>query len=320
MSRFLQLPLEIRNIIYKYCLVVNYVITPYPSGYESYKLAMLRKAIKTGLRERVSEPELPAVSILQVSKQLHRETSPILYGQNCWKHPQFYSNCGTECVCSIFDIHGAFFKNIEMRFDWRENNFQTNYMILDDDSAILDETFPNFEQYSHSERVECLHETFSSFEFHAASRDVSHLLFHLDSLVIDVTRLYCSLGCCREPVFLKYFQDDFMEHLVKNILRSNIKTVKITGLRSDKEKELIYKEWGFMENGTLDRAAMAKLWDLDFPVTTPRYYYWGFDDCWGPSDRHPCVTCFDTSDSDEPSVPNLPDGFLAINALQKRGR
>ena len=125
MSHFLRLPPEIRNSIYKYCLIVDYPIAPYLSTYELCILAVHDREIKKGKRKPVSKPELPAVSIIQVSKQLHLEASPILYGQNHWKHPQCWSNY--ECSKSIFDYHEAFFRKIEVSFDWREGSFRNIY-------------------------------------------------------------------------------------------------------------------------------------------------------------------------------------------------
>ena len=283
MSHFLRLPLEIRNIIYEYCLVVDYVIDPYPSTYKLCQLAALDRRIKKGRYELVFKPELPTVSILVVSKQFHRETSPILYGHNHWKYPQCWAN--TEYYESIFDTHTPFFKHISMSFDWREGSFRMNYEMMNErvNSALLG---PDLEK--HNQRQESSHSTAELYLFDEMSEKLSYLVPHLNSLTIDVTLLYCPIGCCRNLVFSRRLQNDFITRLVKDVLRSNIKIVKFTGLQSKGEKWLVYDMWGFEEDGTVNRAAMAEKWDdLDFPGT------WSGDELPQDPFAEPCRLCFE---------------------------
>ena len=285
MSHFLRLPLEIRVMIYEYCLIVDHVIDPYPSAYEFCKEAVLDRSIKKGYGERVSKPELPTVSILRVSVQLHREASPILYGKNCWKHPQWLWN--TDINKSVLHTHQEFFKDMKMCFDWREGTFWNNYMMMEDDRVVRDQATPQMEREDHEYRQHALHRPQATYNFIYSRLDLSHLLRYLDSLVIDVAFLYCSVGCCRAKVINDLFQSEIVQPLVKNILRSRIKTVKIVGLRNELEEELVYGKWGFQEDGTVDRAAMAKKWELDFPVTDELDLYDREEDMY----RMPCWLC-----------------------------
>ena len=293
MSHFLQLPLEIRSIIYKYCLIVDCVINPYPSTYELHNLAAIDPRFKQGLGKRVSKPELPTFSILMVSKQLHREASPILYGQNRWKHPQCWENTEPDSrTFSMFDTHEALFKNIEMSFDWRESNFRINHSEL---SYIKECAGSDV----HDSQQESWHDL-DQYSFKRSGMELSRLFPHLNSLIVDVARLFCLIGCCCDLPFHQDFQHGFMERLVKDVLRSSIKIVKFIGLL-DEEKPIVYGQWGFKEDGTIDRAAIAKRWRFDFPVT------WTADDLDHENGvvadpRSPCVFCFDTSVTDESSV------------------
>lgn len=84
---------------------------------------------------------------------------------------------------------------------------------------------------------------------------------------------------------------------MKDVLRSSIKIVKFIGLQ-DEEEPIVYGQWGFKEDGTIDRAAIAKRWRFNFPVT------WTGDDLDLENDiiaepQIPCVFCFDTNASNE---------------------
>lgn len=70
---FMDLPPEIRLMIYDYCLIVEgRRITPYPS--EADRAIMPTPPSK----------EKPAVALLQVSRQIRQEAQPSLYGKNVW--------------------------------------------------------------------------------------------------------------------------------------------------------------------------------------------------------------------------------------------
>ena len=310
MSPFFRLPLEIRNIIYKYCLIVEHRIVPYPSTYELCRLAAIGKVIKEGDPKPVSRPKFPSLSILRVNKQLHRETSCIFYGQNRWKDPQCSVNSGY--YTSIFDLHGALFKDIEICFDWRESNFRLDYFIGNDLSDVAERVCPQFEQRSDRERQEFLHNPIKSRAFQRLGHQLSQLMPYLNSLVIDITRLYCPIGCCRTRVFTRYFQDDFIKKFGKEVLRSNIQSIKFIGLQNPREKRYVYKNWGFKEDGTVNRANLARQWRLHFPVTRSGDDL-DHEDYMEPA-QSPCVHCFRTNASDEPSVSSLPESSLVDNA------
>ena len=310
MSPFFRLPLEIRNIIYKDCLIVDYRIAPYPSTYELCKLDALGRVIKIGDPKPVSRPRFPSLSILRVNKQLHRETSRILYGQNRWKDPQCSVNSGY--YASIFDLHGALFKDIEICFDWRESNFRLDYFMGNDPSDVAERVCPQYAQRSDRERQEFLHTPIKSHAFQKLERQLSQLLPYLTSLVIDITRLYCPIGCCRTQVFTRYFQDDFIKNLGKEVLRSDLQSIKFVGLQNPREKRHVYSKWGFKEDGTVDKVELARQWRLYFPVVRS-----GDDldhgDYMEPA-QSPCVHCFPTNASDEPSVPSPPESSFVDNA------
>ncbi|KAL8748415.1 MAG: hypothetical protein Q9184_007318, partial [Pyrenodesmia sp. 2 TL-2023] len=70
---FMELPPEIRVLIYDYCLMVAGEIIPYPSLGEQY-------------RTRMFVPnEKPTVALVQLSRQIHHEALPSLYSKNLWR-------------------------------------------------------------------------------------------------------------------------------------------------------------------------------------------------------------------------------------------
>ncbi|KAL8903251.1 MAG: hypothetical protein Q9171_007469 [Xanthocarpia ochracea] len=71
--RFMDLPPEIRNVIYEYCLVVPCEIVPYPTEAEKQDEATAPKY------------EKPAVNLTEVSKTVRDEARVYLYGKNLWR-------------------------------------------------------------------------------------------------------------------------------------------------------------------------------------------------------------------------------------------
>ena len=71
--RFMDLPAEIRNAIYEYCLVVPCEIVPYPTEAEKQDEATAPKY------------EKPAVNLTEVSKTVREEARVYLYGNNLWR-------------------------------------------------------------------------------------------------------------------------------------------------------------------------------------------------------------------------------------------
>ncbi|KAL8880211.1 MAG: hypothetical protein Q9192_008066 [Flavoplaca navasiana] len=100
--RFLDLPLEIRNIVYEYCLVVPGEIVPYPSSWEAIFEAMNTQC------------EKPTVALLQVSHQVRDESRGFLYGKNLWRlslqqwHP---------LPTTVWIANAPFFRHITATFD-----------------------------------------------------------------------------------------------------------------------------------------------------------------------------------------------------------
>ena len=90
--------------------------------------------------------------------------------------------------------------------------------------------------------------------------DVSQLLPYLTSLVIDVNNIYSALGCCRAKVLGKLLRKGFIASLGKNIVKSSLSRVEITGLKGAEEKDMVYGDWGFEESGLVSKERLRKRW------------------------------------------------------------
>ena len=88
--------------------------------------------------------------------------------------------------------------------------------------------------------------------------DVSQLLPHLTSLLIDVDNLYCALGCCRGKVLGKLLRKGFVASLGKNIVKSSLSRVEFTGLKGTEEKQMVYGDCGFEESGIVSKERLRK--------------------------------------------------------------
>lgn len=72
--RFMALPLELRENIYKYCLVVPGNIVHYPDYYSYDKILGYKDAKLTDF-----------LSLLFLSKQIHEEAAAIFYAKNSFR-------------------------------------------------------------------------------------------------------------------------------------------------------------------------------------------------------------------------------------------
>lgn len=265
MSPFLQLPLEIRALICEYCLVVDYEITPYPSPYEISQQALLNSKLndKTYGRRgfKASKPNMPNVNLLQVNKTLHHEAAPILYGKNRWQLPAHFLSSDFDSFdpfANIFQWNRSSFRYITVCFDWRD------LMYAATQAQLLN---PTARQWEHHERVEASHELeFRGLQIsiETAASMLSRLLPQLSNLVIDVTNLYCPHGCCRQRVMTDWFQNLFMRRIGYEVaMGSLVSRIVFKGLINTTEKKLVYREWGFQKDGTVNRAVLARKWGSD---------------------------------------------------------
>lgn len=105
---FLELPREIRDMIYRFCLEVGYEIIPYPTIHKS----------------KFRGPK-PLITILSLNKQVRTEARPILYSNNKWQIGRFSPYTQYIYIDDISKPPNLFktmdsqlFKHVVVKFGW----------------------------------------------------------------------------------------------------------------------------------------------------------------------------------------------------------
>lgn len=226
MAAFLDLPREVRDIIYEYCLVVKGEIVPYPACYEFPRLGQCQP-----LNQRDYMRRRPDVALLQVNQQFNEETSPILYGRNLWRlskpisadhHVWWKRDVSDEEVSMSI-------KHVIICLDWRDMEHEPpkrNFVVYkpDNPSNPLRKTLE-----SRTERGNWIHDAKALWLQEYWEQKLQALEFmSLKTLTIEITHCWCgSFGCCRPFIGLPigYF--------------FSCQKLTIKGVLDDKEAQLI---------------------------------------------------------------------------------
>ena len=207
MASFLNLPAEIRNMIYRYCLVQNQTLIPYK---EHYPLSKADLAFRK---------DLPTVALLQVCKKIETEAAAVLYGQNVWRItskscPGVISSAG-KTRSSIWERRASMFRNVVIVFDQQDVDRDELYKR----TLELHKSYSDFEVNGHN-LLQNLTGFRRSSQMHtqgdlimAQSWDrrfyLAYGMGYLTLITFDLSRLFCPMGCCRKETILSMF-DDFL--------------------------------------------------------------------------------------------------------------
>ena len=234
---FLQLPYELRCMIYELCLVVDYDIVPYPSLYDFHG--------ETEFEEEPM-PEWPHLNLLGVSKQIRNETVPILYGKNRWRMPTYWGSLypnAFDIAENVFVLNKKHFRNLIVCFEFRE--------IAHTEDVHL-EYVKHIQRHISTSYTDTLKNT---------AAQLRELIPCLKSLVINLEELICEDGCCRERVLTR-FEKAFVSEIACQLYSypAKIKT-EIRGLKKNsKEQKLVYDDWGFDAGGHVNKMALKQRW------------------------------------------------------------
>lgn len=197
--RFLDLPIDLRVMIYDECLIVGKVF--YTPG---------RHDIRNGKRcdnyELFRKPEL---QLLRVCKQIHAEAEPVYLSKNLFVLPVHFAKPSpiTEKTCIyprqeftryLFSEEGfTHIKNISIAVDQTQVE-RRGYSHEDWNIESIDDT--PFEELSQHDRYNRIH-FYDSLDLERTWRDdLGFLVFFInkmDYLEIDFTNAFCPTGCCR---------------------------------------------------------------------------------------------------------------------------
>ena len=234
MATFMDLPLEVRNMIYEYCLVKNSILVPFE---EFYPLRPEDLAFRK---------DLPSVALLRVNKSIEAETAPILYGKNVWRvsvkvtyftPPSYPPTAGP--ISSLWEHRGPLFRKVILVFDQRDVNF---HEVMND---TLVTTY--YSQFSTSEqRRNRMHLNIkSNVKFYWGVKfDFVYHMTNIRSLTLDVEHAFCHVGCCRTKALqwmLDMFRSRFYpgdDHTYLQQLLDQGLRITVEGFWKNTEKEI----------------------------------------------------------------------------------
>ena len=233
MAAFLELPTEIRNMIYRYCLVKNRTLIPYEEYYQLSKADLeFRK-------------DLPTVALLQVCKIIETEAAEVLYGDNTWrvtsKDGSLDSSLLAKREINVWNRRPSIFKHIVLVFDQQDVDREE----LDKRTLQFHESGPDFKAYgevsSLDNRSRFMHTQARSIMRHSWGQRFMMIydMTHLASITFDLSRLFCHAGCCRkEP--LVYLINEFLFTFYKfqRFVDPSLK-VQLRGIRDEEWNEVL---------------------------------------------------------------------------------
>lgn len=242
MFRFLSLPREIRDQIYRLVLNTISVINPHPTKDES---------IIQG------SGSLPSTALLAVSKQVRAEARPLFYRENTWQ-------LATEPARNTFTtVEPWFFQDICLRLRGDDTSDLDRMCIgYKYHSSPDDKLFGTNSTYTDDEKRaarmvlvhdECLEKVCTAWtaKVNMLLEDLTHAAF----IMVDFSELYCPSGCCR----LDMFAEEPIRRLLE-ALRSEESSfihgrpeVYFFGIQAEAERMLLLEVYGFSKEAIYAR-------------------------------------------------------------------
>ena len=195
MATFTTMPREIRDQIYKLCLITDKFIYPYVTYYEEMD----------GIEPYNKQADKLAVSLLIVSKQIRDEAAPILFGGNTF-HLCLVNPCKSQISVPerLWSVHEKHFRHIELAFDARDIH-----------PDIILPAYDEVEDFM-SQPITLRYSRITEFHEHLLRRlqilwewklDIIWNFVHLGKATFrfDISNCYCTQKCCDQfPYFFDY--------------------------------------------------------------------------------------------------------------------
>lgn len=242
----MNLPTDVRNMIFEYCLVVKGCITPY-------------KGVFTRVTDQDHTSHDFTVGLLAVNKVIRIEAAAIFYGKNVWRVTiqtsyvesdaeieLFNPPSGTdEDLTLIWSTHRALFRRVLIRAD-RYDIVGFDHRNTREWRSRINPNKPLAKRMeaAHSDNSELMHGCFGS-----PFKTVLEMP-NLVSITFDVRNLLCLTGCCRiDPLQLffalfKMFWHDSLSFGLGNSPINNLRTAYVTGIKSPLEEAQIVNTLG----------------------------------------------------------------------------
>ena len=247
------LPVEIRVIIFEYCLQFEGEINPFPTARQGRKPSDAVWIIPEELKARQKTPtEEPCMALLRVCSQIHSEAAHVFCGKNLWrlsaheKEPDIAAR-----ACTFWMKYGPLVKHVTVEFSMCDVPLES-LLRSDKNVRAQNEDVPpcGLKSPIHDHRLHRLLRIW----YHAGM--VLDTL-NLKTLAIDFENFYCPSGCCRDQLW-----DPFCEHIGEEspwtargrsglaarylpkitIFKTKVPKVTITGI-SEPEKKYLARSW-----------------------------------------------------------------------------
>ena len=213
-SAFENLPREIRDLIYSYCLICEKEIVPYPNIWERQ---VFRKSIDrtllvgtyfpdtlAGNNRRMTKRragyrnDLPCIALLVVNHRIHEESANVLFGANQWRlsenpinFPIAWDN--DPQMSRFWFRYARFCRRIALRLDFRDTPAIQMQEI--DIYAASSEEGPGDDEFS--TRLHCFKDGAILDTWEEKMTFISSSM-PVTSVFIDITNGLCPHGCCRD--------------------------------------------------------------------------------------------------------------------------
>ena len=224
MAGFLDLPREIRDGIYKLCLLVDAEIVAHPDYFE------------TATNFSVEGVNRPAVALLRVNRQVGQEAAAVLYGSNIWRIPNHCRLIKEDRPPTVYERYGPFFRQVTIRLDNRDMDSKPTEKQF---SRHIPRRPSKFDRDMARFHDNCRRNMYQDIEERAS---LLHNYMHkLQSILVAVDNLRCSEGCCRLP-FLNNISlwINMLPAQVNDPSKTifSVPLIRMTGLRTETERRV----------------------------------------------------------------------------------
>lgn len=214
---FMDLPAELRNIIYGFALVTGRVVVPNDShkgnqrllGYWRHPYNDLPYQRYAGLSPKFLrtflECHVPIGLIQGVSRVVQAEATKVFFNENQFifpagpfTHPRFFNGpFAPIAYVGEPEDYTSLARDVSYTFDMRDfeiSDFQNRYdhFVTADDDAV---TPQQFMQRLHDNKLQCV-------QIEWAERINAIKSMELDRLQLSFEECYCCVGCCRQVEFV----------------------------------------------------------------------------------------------------------------------
>lgn len=272
MPAFENLPREIRDQIYEYCLLYSGEIIPFPRAHErelSKRSRQLeedtklraghiprQKVVRNAFlgypkvkREALQTESKPCISLLGVNSMIREEAARILFGKNIWRlSSRIYTK---DDRYRLWETFAKYFRHIITTFDTRDTD-ETRVLDLlmggcdrdEEDSEDSDHFDQAGSAALRANQLSCLRDGFVMKRKVLQHMNLKTLSFDFSQLFNGCSFRHEALQSCLEclgSIGPWYKLDHEPEGGSKNKLETD---VKVLGLKNEKEKKLFWETCG----------------------------------------------------------------------------